>query len=226
MKIHTTLIHEIASTLNGRAIRIRHQLSRLPEPGEYFLAFAPGSSQVLPTALFPYEMDTERLTLCGNFPVEWQPGTSINLQGPLGNGFHPPSIAGKIALLAIDAALSDRLYALMLQSLTRGLAVAWVADSIPQQFPPQVELLAPSDLVEAVKWSDYAAAAATLPGLGSLINKFDRVAELKKKVEVLIDAPLICGNARCGVCAVETKKGWKLACKDGPVFNLEEVLIG
>ena len=226
MKINTILIHEIAATLNGRAIRISHQLSRLPEPGEYFLAFVPGSSQGLPIALFPYEMDTDSLALRGNFPVEWQPGTSINIQGPLGNGFHPPSIAGKIALLALDASLSDRLYALMLQSLSRGLAVAWVADSIPQQFPPQVELLASSDLVEAVNWSDYSAAAVTLPGLGSIINRFNHHADLKKKVEVLIDVPLICGSARCGVCAVETKKGWKLACKDGPVFNLEEVLIG
>jgi dihydroorotate dehydrogenase electron transfer subunit len=171
-------------------------------------------------------MGKESLTLCGNFPSDWQPGTSINIQGPLGNGFHPPAIAGKIALLAFDASLCDRLYALMLQSLSHGLAVAWVADSIPEQFPPQVELLASSDLVEAVKWSDYAAAAATLTGLGFLINKFDRHTDLKKKVDVLIDVPLSCGNARCGVCAVETKKGWKLACKDGPVFNLEEVLIG
>ena len=226
MKINTILIHEIAATHNGRAIRISNQGSRLPEPGEYFLAFAPESSQCLPIALFPYEMHSESLTLCGNIPPEWQPGTSIHIQGPLGNGFHPPSIAGKIALLAIDTSLSDRLYALMQQSLSRGLAVAWVADSIPEQVPPQVELLDSSDLMEAVNWSDYTAAAVTLTGLGSLINRFNRHADLKKKVSVLIEAPMICGNARCGVCAVETKKGWKLACKDGPVFNLEEVLIG
>jgi len=226
MKINTILIHEIATTLNGRAIRISNQLSHAPAPGEYYLAFTPGTSQILPTALFPYEIDMESLTLCGNFPVEWQPGASINIQGPLGNGFHPPSIAGKIALLATDASLSDRLYALMLQSLSRGLAVAWVADSIPEQFPPQVELLDSSDLLEAVDWSDYSAAAVTLTVLGSLMNRFDHYAGLKKKVDVLLDAPMVCGNARCGVCAVETKKGWKLVCKDGPVFKLEEVLNG
>jgi len=224
MKVNTILIHEIAATLNGRAIRISNQLSRVPEPGEYFLAFAPGTSQVLPTALFPYEMYLESLTLCGYFPAEWQPGTSLNIQGPLGNGFHPSSIAGKIALLAIDASLSDRLYALMLQSLSRGLAVAWVAESFPEQFPPQVELLEASELVEAVTWSDYTAAAVPLAGLGALLNTLDRHPELKKKVDVLVDTPMVCGNARCGVCSVETKKGWKLACKDGPVFNLEEVV--
>lgn len=226
MKISTILIHEIAATLNGRAIRISSKLSRVPQPGEYFLAFAPGSCQVLPTALFPYEIDPETLTLCGYFPGEWQPGTFINVQGPLGNGFHLPSSAVKIALLATDAALSDRLYALMLQSLSRGLAVAWVADTLPEQFPPQVELLESSDLIEAVNWSDYSAAAVTHAELGALLRKFDRHTELKKRVDVLIDTPMVCGNAHCGVCAVETKKGWKLACKDGPVFNLEEVISG
>jgi dihydroorotate dehydrogenase electron transfer subunit len=224
MKINTILIQEISSTLNGQAIGISYQLSSVPAPGEYYLAFAPGSSQVLPTALFPYEIGSESLTLCGYFPSEWQPGTPINIQGPLGEGFYPPSIAGKITLLALEPSLSDRLYALMLQSLSRGLAVAWVADTLPEQFPPQVELLEVSDLLEAVTWSDYTAAAVTLTGLGTLLNKFDRHPELKKKVDVLLDSPMVCGNARCGVCAVETKKGWKLACKDGPVFNLEEVL--
>jgi dihydroorotate dehydrogenase electron transfer subunit len=223
MKISTVHVQEIAATLNGRAIRIGSQLSRLPEPGEYFLGFSTDTNLVLPAALFPYEIDVESLTLCGNFPPEWQPGTSINIQGPLGNGFHPPSLATKIALLAMDALLSDRLHALMLQSLSRGLAVAWVADSIPEQFPPQVELLATSELVEAVTWSDYSAAAAALNDLGAFLNKFDRSAELKKKVDVLIDTPMVCGNARCGVCAVETKKGFKLACKDGPVFKLAEL---
>jgi dihydroorotate dehydrogenase electron transfer subunit len=226
MKINTILIHEIAATLNGRAIRISNPLPRIPAPGEYFLAFATGSSQVLPAVLFPYEMDSDTLTLSGFFPGEWQPGTSINIQGPLGKGFHLPSSAGKIALLATDTTLSDRLYALMLQSLSRGVAVVWVADTLPEQFPPQVELLESSDLIDAVNWSDYTAAVTSLVGLGALLHAFDRHTELKKKVDVLIDTPMVCGNARCRVCAVETKKGWKLACKDGPVFNLEEVFSG
>jgi dihydroorotate dehydrogenase electron transfer subunit len=224
MKINTTPIHEIAATLNGRAIRVSNHPSRTPEPGEYFLAFASDSVQTLPTAIFPYEIEPESLTLCGNIPSEWQPGTSLYFQGPLGKGFHPSPIAGKIALLATDSALSDRLYALMNLSLSRGLAVAWVSDAIPERLPPQVELLGSSELIEAVIWSDYTATTASLTGLGTLLHKFARHADLKKKVEVLIDAPMVCGNARCGVCAVETKKGWKLACKDGPVFNLEEVI--
>jgi hypothetical protein len=28
----------------------------------------------------------------------------------------------------------------------------------------------------------------------------------------------------CGVCAVNLRKGYKLACKDGPVFDLRSLL--
>jgi hypothetical protein len=32
------------------------------------------------------------------------------------------------------------------------------------------------------------------------------------------------GLAACGVCAVQTRRGWKLACVDGPVFDLKEIM--
>jgi NAD(P)H-flavin reductase len=31
------------------------------------------------------------------------------------------------------------------------------------------------------------------------------------------------GLADCGVCAVPARRGYKLACKDGPVFDLDEL---
>jgi len=36
--------------------------------------------------------------------------------------------------------------------------------------------------------------------------------------------PMPCGGlGDCGLCAVDLKRGWKLACKDGPVFDLNEL---
>ena len=31
------------------------------------------------------------------------------------------------------------------------------------------------------------------------------------------------GQGECGVCAVRTRSGWSLACKDGPVYDLAEL---
>lgn len=39
----------------------------------------------------------------------------------------------------------------------------------------------------------------------------------------LLEVPLVCGLGACGVCAVETRKGQRLACVDGPVFDLRDL---
>jgi NAD(P)H-flavin reductase len=42
--------------------------------------------------------------------------------------------------------------------------------------------------------------------------------------QALFYSPMPCGGAAdCGVCALRTRHGVKLVCKDGPVFNLEEL---
>lgn len=48
----------------------------------------------------------------------------------------------------------------------------------------------------------------------------------KKKIEtqVSLDAYMACGVGACKGCAVYTKKGYKLVCKDGPVFNAEDIV--
>jgi dihydroorotate dehydrogenase electron transfer subunit len=43
-------------------------------------------------------------------------------------------------------------------------------------------------------------------------------------VKALVMTPIPCGGiAECGACAVPAHRGWKLACRDGPVFNLNEL---
>jgi len=54
------------------------------------------------------------------------------------------------------------------------------------------------------------------------------VAKLAKQknipCQVSLEAYLACGIGACLGCAVETKDGYKMACKDGPVFNAEEIV--
>jgi Leu/Phe-tRNA-protein transferase len=42
--------------------------------------------------------------------------------------------------------------------------------------------------------------------------------------QALIHTAMPCaGIAECGACAVRTRKSWRLACKDGPVFDISEL---
>jgi len=227
MKTHSLLIREIAATPTGRLIRIADLLSRRPAPGEYCLAFAPAAVQILPQSLFFYAVDEEDILLCGKIPSDWQPGTAINIQGPFGRGFQSVLTGMKIALYATDVALQDRLHPLIQHALKRGAEVVWINDEKTEELPAQVEILSSSDLVDAVNWANSCAIAASMQSLIHIGEIFRRHSEIKQKVEVMLDTPLVCGStARCGACAVETIKGWRLACSDGPVFKLEEISGG
>jgi dihydroorotate dehydrogenase electron transfer subunit len=39
----------------------------------------------------------------------------------------------------------------------------------------------------------------------------------------LLEGPLVCGVGACGVCAIELRRGMRLLCSDGPVFDLRDV---
>lgn len=41
--------------------------------------------------------------------------------------------------------------------------------------------------------------------------------------QVSLEAWMACGLGACKGCAVDTKKGYKMVCEDGPVFNAEEI---
>jgi len=44
----------------------------------------------------------------------------------------------------------------------------------------------------------------------------------RRPVQVLLEEGMGCGTGICYGCAVETKRGMRLVCKDGPMFELRE----
>jgi dihydroorotate dehydrogenase electron transfer subunit len=87
-----------------------------------------------------------------------------------------------------------------------------------------------SALPELLNWADFIAIdlpLATLPDLRSRLGLnagVDRHLHLHCPAQALVLSPMPCGGlAECGVCAVPSPRGWKLACDDGPVFNLHEI---
>jgi dihydroorotate dehydrogenase electron transfer subunit len=45
------------------------------------------------------------------------------------------------------------------------------------------------------------------------------------QVSVLLTPPMPCGTGACQACAVQTRRGWKLACREGPLFPLAELSL-
>jgi len=191
------------------------------KPGQYLLASAPGLPEVLPAVLFPSQTSGDTILLAPPLPPAWLPGTVLNLRGPFGKGFHLPPAARRMALAALDAH-PFRLLPLIAPALAQGIEIALFTPLIPPGLPPQVEVLPIQTLPEAPAWADYLAidilqsALSTLPArLGLKPGR-----SLACRAEVLILTAMPCGGtADCGVCAIKTAAGWRLACKDGPVFD-------
>jgi len=157
-------------------------------------------------------------------PAVWSAGTQLHLRGPLGRGFRVPPNARRLALAALDGNPS-RLMPLIEPALAARAAVAVYASFTPHDLPEEVEVLPLDMLPEAPAWADFLALEATISALPTIrerlgLKPFQHPA---CDVQVLVTTTMPCsGLAECGLCAVITRAGWKLACVDGPVFDFNQ----
>ncbi|HMS00648.1 MAG TPA: hypothetical protein PKK96_01680 [Anaerolineales bacterium] len=215
----------------GRAARISCPVDLIPAPGQYLLA-GDDSNAPLPVPLYCMDSAPDSVAvapwrhfIASPIPDHWAPGTEIYLRGPLGNGFKLPASARKVALIALGVSPS-RLRGLIRPALSQGVAVVFVCDSQLENLSDDVEVQPLSALGEVIVWAEYAAFDVTREDLTGWVERLRGLNQLSllKEAQIFIQTPIPCGGvAECGVCAVVTKSGWKMACKDGPVFALGEL---
>lgn len=233
MHTGTGQVLELILEKGHRLARISCPADLVPAPGQYLLASAASSSDPLPVPLFSTEFTLQgvamapssHFTAASPIPETWLPGFEIALRGPLGRGFELPATSRKVALVPFGVP-ADRLKALIRPALGQGAAVVLVSDTDGERLPDEVEIQPFSVLEEVLAWADYVAfdvSRENLPGLRERLEKVTQVAA-GREAQVLVRTPVPCGGvAECGVCAVKLKSSPKLACKDGPVFDLREI---
>ncbi len=211
--------------LDGKAAgRIRCDPRLVPAPGQYVLALAEQDTDApLATPLFSAGPCLGGFTPAPPLPAHWHPGTRLDIRGPLGKGFELPRAARFVALAAFGKS-PTRLLALTEPILAQNAALVLLADHPPEGLPAAVEISPLLALAETLRWADYLALDAPRAMLPALMRML-RAAAHARDGQILVDTPLPCGGmAECGVCAVSLRKGHKLACKDGPVFDLKTLL--
>jgi NAD(P)H-flavin reductase len=234
MHIGEGLVKEITLLDGSIAARILCASNLIPTPGQYLLAHADGSDAPLPVPVFPVESNLQGFLAAPPLPAAWNPGTHLHLRGPLGHGFALPMSARRVALVAWDD-YSARLAPLMNLAYKQEAAVTLVSDTQPDDLPLQVEVQPFSALDEVTKWADFIAMDVMSESLPQLRERFGSGQQargqigsgyfISKEMQVLISTPMPCGGvAECGVCAVHAKHTWKMACKDGPVFALNDLI--
>jgi NAD(P)H-flavin reductase len=211
---------------NGnRLLRVACPAGAIPAPGQYLLVSSSPKAP-LPVSLFYTDSAPEGFIATGAVPGDWTPGIELRLRGPLGHGFTLPGFARRVALIAFEDSVA-RLQGLIASVLRQEAAVVLVSRSNPDDLPDEVEVQPLEVLPEILQWADYYAVDVEREHLSQLreVSANHRQFPAAAVSQILMHTPIPCGViAECGICAVTTPSGWKLACKDGPVFRWNELI--
>jgi hypothetical protein len=214
---------------NGlRGGRILCPQNVIPKPGQYLLAHDPASDSPLSASVFSADSVPGGFLVAPSIPQAWQPGTRLSLRGPLGRGFALSASSRCVALIAFSET-SARLKPLLTVALAQNASVVLVSDLEVPDLPSEVEVRPVSSLQEVAQWADYIAIDVSREKLSGLREKLGVGEQVWGKVEaqVLVLTSMLCGGmAECGACAITARRGWKMACQDGPVFRLSELGLG
>ena len=168
-------------------------------------------------------------------------GDAVDIFGPLGKGFeiHPSS---RSLLLVAGGVGVAPLVALAEKAMAEGLSVRLLigekssAKIYPEHLLPSgiKPVITTEDgslgqkgmitdiLPQFIPEADQIFACGPLPmykAIAKMSSKFGG-----KPVYVLLETVMGCGVGACLSCSIETRHGRKLVCKDGPVFDLNDIL--
>jgi len=167
-----------------------------------------------------------------------QPSDKLDLLGPLGNSFSVNPDSKKLLLVAGGIGIAPLVF-LAEEAVNKGLSVtllygAPTSAQLYSHLPPEVRLVtATEDGSEGEKGMitdllpDFTQDTRQLFACGPLAmyRAMADIPELKgKSVQISLEVRMGCGLGVCYGCTVKTKKGLKQVCKDGPVFELDDVL--
>ncbi len=227
MQVGEGTIHGVELDVSGqRCAYIACPPDLIPAPGQFVLAHkVMDDMQMLFSPLFPQRRTSNGFLSAPFVPENWQPGTSLVVRGPLGSGFNLPGEIRNLALIAVGSTPA-RLLAIQELIPQGDVAMALFSDIKLHSLPIEIEVHPLAAFSEFYLWADMVLVdipARMLPVLRDLIG-VRAPSELIPETQVLLTTDMPCGAiADCGVCAVKTRIGWELVCKDGPVFNIMDL---
>ncbi len=216
-------------------------------PGQFYMLRAWEEEPLLSRPLSIYRLERDKICFLyhvGGRGTELlsrlDKGAEIKLTGPLGYGFEPQRLQGRIALVAGGIGIAPFDYTIKaLKDNPKVTAIDLYAGFRSETYG--LEEIEP--LAEKVEISTEDGSAGYKGYVTDLFNPrgYDMVLccgptimmkkviesckEAGVKVLASMEERMACGIGACLVCTCKTKDGNKRSCKDGPVFEGEELVL-
>ena len=243
---------------HGRSIRFSQTISlKCPEiareakPGQFVMVRC-GDECVLPRPFSIHQVNDNGdvslyfAVLESGKGTHWlsqrEAGDSVQLFGPLGNGFFVESTSRNLLLVAGGMGVAS-LFFLAEEAFKKELSVTIMyGTAIKNPYPldhltPGIKkFIATEDgsagnkgkvtdfLPDYIDRADQVFACGPMPMYRDMAVQKPKLKLEGKPVQISLEVRMGCGLGVCYGCTVKTKKGLKQVCKDGPVFNLEDIL--
>jgi dihydroorotate dehydrogenase electron transfer subunit len=167
-------------------------------------------------------------------------GDLLSVFGPLGRGYELAGdtqnvllVAGGLGVAGVVALADEAVAAGKSVTLLQGARTAAKLFP-PQHLPPEVEAISATDdgseghhgrvtelLAQHLPWADQVFACGPNPMFEAMAAVM-RELRTRKPVQALLEEHMGCGTGVCYGCAVFTRKGVRLVCRDGPRMELRE----
>ncbi|GAC1393617.1 MAG: hypothetical protein NVS4B11_22720 [Ktedonobacteraceae bacterium] len=252
MRLHIATITATTMIRSGVQLLELHvpNLAQTVQPGQFCMVRccpSDASDPLLRRPFYIHSLDRSRGTCTLYIHVQgrgttWlaqqQEGTILDILGPLGHGWTLRPTTRNALLIGEERQISA-LTLLAQMALEQDIAVTLINQSRtpeesypPALLSPEVEYHIVSEeqggsllntLAETLPWADTAYCSVSHEIALALYTRFERFRG-KNFAQGTITRPLVCGTGTCFACSVETHSGQKLVCRDGPVFDLREIV--
>ena len=171
-----------------------------------------------------------------------QEGETLDLLGPLGNGFSTEPASRNLLLVAGGIGIAPLVFFARRapsegKSVTLLLGARTDAGLYPQRLlPGGIETVVATEdgstgtmgmitdiLPDYVDWADQIYACGPL-AMYQTIATNNQQRRVRKPVQISLEVRMGCGLGACYGCSIRTRRGMKQVCLDGPVFNLDEII--
>ncbi|MFC2044422.1 dihydroorotate dehydrogenase electron transfer subunit [Chloroflexota bacterium] len=167
-------------------------------------------------------------------------GDSVELFGPLGNGYFIEPTSRNLLLVAGGMGIAP-LYFLAQEAVEKRLSVTLLYGTTTknpyhEEFPGIRLVRATEDgtvghrgiitdlIVDYVDKADQIFSCGSVPMYYGMALNRKELGLKGKPVQVSLEVRMGCGWGVCYGCTIKTKKGLKQVCTDGPVFDLDDIL--